>query len=469
MPRILIVFLLLTISLSLSAQSIILGKAESYSGKTISLLCYTDLLTYTEKKLTSTEIADDGSFELKIHFSHTFTGILRIGEVNAFIYIEPDIRYQISFPGTGANGSVIIGKINTVQLEFKDEKENELNTLISDFNTLYDYFLKQNYEAFLMKKAKRKVDTFNIEIHKAYADVKNDYFNNFMDYSLATLELSALRSSNQIYSDYLDSKSVLYQNDAYMDFFNQFYSQGFKKLLVEKNDSKIRHIVNVESSYKQLMEVLSVEQYLSDKRIRELFILKGMLENYHNPSLKKKNILYIVRSILKESEYPEHKIIASDIIKKLTMLRVGNTAPKFELFDVDSNIVRLDNFRGKYVYLDFWATWCTPCLKEMKLMPTLIEKYGKHVEFISISIDENPDKMIKFLNKKKYASDYSGKGWTFLHYGNYKNIKADYHINGIPMYYLLNQEGRIIQSPAYRPSGKIEKTFADIIMKTKQK
>lgn len=470
MPKIIIAFLLFTFTLpSLNAQSVIIGKAEAYKGKKITLLCYSDLLTFTEKKLTSTEIADDGSFELKASFNHTFTGIIRIGEINAYLYVEPETTYRVSFPDAGTNGSAIIGNINTIRLEFKDEKEHELNTLISDFNTLYDYFLKQHYKAFLMKKAKREVDTFNIEIHNAYADVKNRYFNDFMDYSLATLELSALRSPKQIYIDYLKSKPPLYQNDAYMDFFNQFYNQGLKKLSLGKNGNEIQHIVNMESSSKKLMEILSAEEYLDDNRIRELFILKGMLENYHNPSFKKKSILYILRSIQKESEYPEHQIIAGNIVKKLTMLRVGNTAPIFELFDMDSNIVKLDKFREKYVYLDFWATWCTPCLKEMKLMPELVKKYGKHIEFISISIDENPDKMVKFLKKMKYASDYAGKGWTFLHYGNYKNIKKDYHINGIPMYYLLNPDGRIIQSPAYRPSGKIEKTFADIIKKIKQK
>ena len=182
MPRIIIALLLFTFTFpSLSAQSVIKGKAEEYKGKQITLLCYTDLLTFTEKKLTSTKIGDDGSFELKAGLDHTFTGIIRIGEINAYIYVEPETTYRVFFPGTGANGSIVIGKINTVQLEFKDEKEYELNTLIGDFNTLYDYFLKQQYQAFLMKKAKRKVDTFNIEIRKAYADVKNRYFNDFLE------------------------------------------------------------------------------------------------------------------------------------------------------------------------------------------------------------------------------------------------------------------------------------------------
>lgn len=96
-------------------------------------------------------------------------------------------------------------------------------------------------------------------------------------------------------------------------------------------------------------------------------------------------------------------------------------------------------------------------------MAELKKKYGRDVEFVSISVDKDYKTMQKFLSKKK---DYD---WVFVHYGNQPEVKELYNVQGIPVYYLVDPDGIIIQSPAYRPSGKIEETFMNISSGKKSK
>ncbi|MBT6439658.1 MAG: TlpA family protein disulfide reductase, partial [Flavobacteriales bacterium] len=102
----------------------------------------------------------------------------------------------------------------------------------------------------------------------------------------------------------------------------------------------------------------------------------------------------------------------------------------------------------------FWATWCKPCVREMKLTPKLHKNYGKDVVIVSISIDKRFKSMKKFAQKNKYK-------WTFLHWNGNDELKEVYKVNAIPLYYLIAPGGKVIYSPAPRPS-KIESKFQRI-------
>ena len=135
--------------------------------------------------------------------------------------------------------------------------------------------------------------------------------------------------------------------------------------------------------------------------------------------------------------------------------------------DEKGKLVRLSDFRGKYVYLDFWATWCVPCLKEMKVMPSLVKDYGDQVTFISVSLDNKYETMLEFLKKRDLP--YPGNEFKeyYLHFGGDKSIKEAYRIKSVPIYIFIDREGKIVKAPAERPSGKIEKTFRKEILKKK--
>ncbi|MFC2127630.1 TlpA family protein disulfide reductase [Bacteroidota bacterium] len=127
----------------------------------------------------------------------------------------------------------------------------------------------------------------------------------------------------------------------------------------------------------------------------------------------------------------------------------GAPSPKFVNYEnYKGGTTSLDDLKGKYVYIDVWATWCGPCRQQIPFLQELEEKYhGKNIEFVSISTD-NPG---KHEDWKKMIEDKK-MGGIQLFAGNDNSFSMDYQITGIPRFILLDPEGNIVDANAPRPS-----------------
>lgn len=81
---------------------------------------------------------------------------------------------------------------------------------------------------------------------------------------------------------------------------------------------------------------------------------------------------------------------------------IGNKMPDFKMPDKNDNVVEWKEFSGKYVLIDFWASWCGPCLREMPNVVKLYEECkGDNFEIVGISLDENKDKWLNTVEEYK--------------------------------------------------------------------
>jgi len=121
-------------------------------------------------------------------------------------------------------------------------------------------------------------------------------------------------------------------------------------------------------------------------------------------------------------------------------LVAGAKFPDFNEKDLDGKPLSVANYKGKVVLVDFWATWCGPCVGELPNVLKAYETYHKKgFEIIGISLDSNEKKLKDFIAEKKmpWRQYFDGKGW-----GN--KLAAKYGVNSIPATYLLDGEGKII-------------------------
>ena len=119
---------------------------------------------------------------------------------------------------------------------------------------------------------------------------------------------------------------------------------------------------------------------------------------------------------------------------------VGSNAPAFSLKTLKGETYTLDQFKGKFLVLDFWASWCPDCIKEM---PAVIELYNKYhaqgVEFLGISFDDNAEKLTACVEKHHIP-------WpivTELKKWKETEINKDYKIQWIPSFYIICKEGHV--------------------------
>ncbi len=121
-------------------------------------------------------------------------------------------------------------------------------------------------------------------------------------------------------------------------------------------------------------------------------------------------------------------------------LAVGAKFPDFDAKDLEGKPLSIARFKGKVVLVDFWATWCGPCIAEL---PNVQAAYDKHrpqgFEIIGISLDSDRAKLDKFLTDKKmtWPQYFDGQGWQ-------TKLAGTYGVNSIPATYLLDGEGKII-------------------------
>lgn len=118
-------------------------------------------------------------------------------------------------------------------------------------------------------------------------------------------------------------------------------------------------------------------------------------------------------------------------------VRVGNIAPDFEFSDMEGQRLRLSDFRGQVVFLNFWATWCAPCRIEMPEMMTLLDMYGdRGVAVIAMNNGEAYAPAQRFLTNLDLVFTASGMDPT-------QEVVRRYQVFGMPTSYFIDAEGII--------------------------
>lgn len=138
------------------------------------------------------------------------------------------------------------------------------------------------------------------------------------------------------------------------------------------------------------------------------------------------------------------------IYAKKKSISKGTPAYDFKLEDVNGKSYTLADFKGRYVYIDVWATWCAPCQEEMPALKELQDAFkGTNIAFVSVSIDKASDK-----GKWKNQVISQKLGGVQLYAGTESQFYKDYQIQAIPRFILIGPKGEIINSDMTRPSDK---------------
>jgi peroxiredoxin len=288
-----------------------------------------------------------------------------------------------------------------------------------------------NKGAFTLKGMVNDADLFQVGFI-GYKDVLDVYLGN---------------DNVSLTGDALKLKSVLVTGAKYNEDY-KLYQQQFNPLKEKlgvlagkingepagaKRDSLIRQFVSVKSSVEKQVNVFIKEKPASPVSSFVLFVVNplfdgvNVLENKYNalqPAAKKGNYAKMI----------EQMIVASKVGS------IGSVAADFTQNDTANNPVKLSSFKGKYVLVDFWASWCRPCRMEN---PNVVAAYntfkGKNFTVLSVSLDKEKENWVKAITDDKLT-------WTHVSDLQYWNNAAArlYNIESIPQNMLLDPEGKII-------------------------
>ncbi len=246
-----------------------------------------------------------------------------------------------------------------------------------------EYSINVKYERFINDKIV-EVSSPLLFVHKSQS---NRFLYNFPQYYTATLYSKDIAISSTTFTD------LSYHYPSFV-LLNDSHVEG------EKVDSK---------------SILSKNEYLEIKGI----LYKILSVNMH------KNIL-----ILEKTNLPKNQLYST---------QVGFKSFPFEGKDFKTkSSISMNNLKGKYVLLDFWAVWCGPCIHEIPNLKQLHEKIDKSkFEIIGVVGSSTPDALEKMINQDSIT-------WPQILSNDSNNIIEDYGIHSYPTTFLLNPQGTII-------------------------
>jgi peroxiredoxin len=133
----------------------------------------------------------------------------------------------------------------------------------------------------------------------------------------------------------------------------------------------------------------------------------------------------------------------------------GPPAPGFELKNLEGESVKLSDFKGKVVLLNFWATWCPPCIKEMPMFQDLYQKHkDKGFVILGVSMDKSKKIAQKFIQKE---------GITYPILMGNPELGAKYRVRGLPTSYIIGRQGHLLRQFMGMPSKrKLEKVLLEL-------
>lgn len=154
-----------------------------------------------------------------------------------------------------------------------------------------------------------------------------------------------------------------------------------------------------------------------------------------------------------------------NLIPYLGILQAGNTIPEFSIISLEDSNKSISNnlLKGKYYLIDFWATWCGPCVGEMANLHKVYEKFkAKNFEILSISFDEKPEFVAKFRQQKwkmPWLNSVIEKGFD-------SDLAKHFEVTALPKPILVDPNGKIIATEEKLRGDELDKTLTGILSKT---
>jgi thiol-disulfide isomerase/thioredoxin len=182
--------------------------------------------------------------------------------------------------------------------------------------------------------------------------------------------------------------------------------------------------------------------------VAQILMMKAMLyvEVFENPTKGAELIRQLKADFpdTKPGQQADRMLAALDRQQEATKVQaalvVGKSFPDFAEKDLAGNPLTLSAYKGKVVLVDFWATWCGPCVGELPNVLAAYKKYHEQgFEIVGISLDEDQAKLTSFLKDQgmTWAQFFDGKRWE-------NKLAVKYGIQSIPATFLLDGEGAII-------------------------
>ena len=237
-----------------------------------------------------------------------------------------------------------------------------------------------------------------------------------------------------------------------MDLFNQTFTNFLRMYMNTREGERIYSDVIMSKSPVKAKQTLSNCLAVTNDTLQEMVLLKSIHDALYDYYFRASSLLITLDSIKNTTKIDQHKCIAENIEQKNAIAKAGTAAPAFCLADTAGVYRSVDEFCEKYIYLNFISLDSYACTQSLEQLRLMNEKTKDVIQVVSISIDDDFDKVKKYFKRNHY-------NWMLLDYKADPTVLDRYKVKAYPSYYLIDTEGNLCTSPAASPSEDFEKRF----------
>lgn len=372
------------------------------------------------------------------------------------IYIEPNDSLYILFDAARSKitplnfygrGSVHNNYLTRQKNRLRQQSpESILNEMLHDTPTKFLAFMEKGYQA-------------RLKFYETYEE-KKLFSSNFQKYIVNDTHywkaLCLIRYRWEHLGDKTGMVTDLPLDDPYYDFLKE------------------KELLNNEEALQNLNYVYFLEQYLTYISEKESINRQEAIKTYfkgktyyfseatrlfwhsRNTDISLSQLKTVLEEFYKTNPYKEYNSTLQEaFLERQANDELNHSTHKIysiKLLDAQGKTVSLENYKGKVIYIDFWATWCQPCIQEMNASQKLKQELNKmglnnEVIFLYISIDKNEYDWKNFISRNQLLQNQ-----FHLPTGKDSDIAKVLKASIVPYFVIIDKEGYIVSSPAPRPS-----------------
>ncbi|MDP3312248.1 redoxin family protein [Lutibacter sp.] len=399
------------------------------------------------EKLAPVTITNQGTFTDTLYVNNGFY-TFSDGENRINLYLEPGNNLIINYDATQFENSLSISGIGSEIANYLITKEKTEKEMMGEGTSVY--LLEEDAYKNRFAEIKSTLDNLITLTEGISEEFKTSEKKN-INYSYLE-KLARYESYHSHYADKPDFKvsntflkdldGILYDNED--DF---LFSSNYKSLITSHFYKKAGELAEKDSISEDIAFLKTVSSLVKNETIKNSLLFDNA--KYGITYTEDIELFYTLFSENSTNEKHKKEIAASyTLLKKVGK---GQPSPKFSDYENHKGgVTSLDDLKGKFVYIDVWATWCGPCKAEIPALKEIEKKYhGKNIEFVSISVDKAKDHEIwkKMVSDEKLGGIqlFADKDWD-------SEFVQEYLIKGIPRFILVDPNGTIVNSNAPRPS-----------------
>ena len=421
------------------------GTSANAVGKRMALYGYSDMLSMAEVLLDETVVDSAGRFELRCYADYPRLVFVEVECYSQSFYVEPGRTYEVWLPkfdwAIDEKRNVYLDP-EPLPLEFMHLPDDELNLRIERYEAMVDSILSAKRVFFdpRFKPDRRHMDTLQRTVRAAVGPLQDNFFGRYVDYTLAVMTLNMrFAKREKLIAKYITDHPVRYYDEQYMRLFLALYagsiSRGTRRIPQERLVAWVD-----EGNVARYADSIGLDPLLRNERVRELAMLQALRESWYDQAYSREAVMRMIEKVGQESKFTEHKRLAESLKNHLKEAAAPEV-PHTVLPDVERNMVSLDSFIGKWVYMAFVRVNEPASLAEIETMAHFRDSvYAKNpdVVFVGISCDREFQKMYHFLKNSRRGHRYN---WTWLHYdGDYRLLER-YGVVSYPTFVLLRPDG----------------------------